>query len=49
MPLRKPKKLDGAAVRQIPGGRCVSLVHKGPYDQLGPSYERLLTHIKEKG
>ena len=49
VPLRKPKKLDGAAVRQIPGGRCVSLVHKGPYDQLGPSYERILTYIKEKG
>jgi effector-binding domain-containing protein len=24
-------------------------VHKGPYDQLGPSYARVLKYAKEKG
>jgi len=40
---------DGVSIRQLPGGRCVSLLHKGPYDQLGTSYATILRHIKDKG
>ena len=36
-------------VRELPGGRCVSLMHKGPYDELGRSYEKILAYIREKG
>ena len=36
-------------MRELPGGRCVSLVHKGPYEQLGRSYARITQYIKEKG
>lgn len=48
MPVRKAKEVDGVSVRQIPGGRCVSLTHKGPYDSLGRSYAKITSYIKEK-
>ncbi|MGD0542246.1 MAG: MerR family transcriptional regulator [Tepidisphaeraceae bacterium] len=49
MPIRQGKAVDGISVRQLAGGRCVALVHKGPYDQLGRSYARILTYVKQKG
>lgn len=48
MPIRKGGAADGIAVRELPGGPCVSLLHKGPYDQLGRSYARILTYIQDK-
>jgi DNA-binding transcriptional MerR regulator len=42
-------KVDGISVRQLPSGRCVTLVHKGPYDQLGRSYAMVFGYIKDKG
>ena len=49
MPVKKGKKVQGISVRELPGGRCVSLVHKGPYDTIGRSYDRIMACIKEKG
>jgi DNA-binding transcriptional MerR regulator/effector-binding domain-containing protein len=49
MPVRKCKAAADISVRELPGGHCVSLLHKGPYDQIGRSYETLLTYIKQKG
>jgi len=49
MPIRKEKAVEGISIRELPGGRCVSLLHKGPYEELGRSYAKILTHIKEKG
>jgi DNA-binding transcriptional MerR regulator/effector-binding domain-containing protein len=49
MPVRKGESTGEVQVRELPGGRCVSVLHKGPYDECGRSYERLLTFIKEKG
>ena len=40
---------EGISVRELPGGRCVALLHKGPYDQLGRSYSKILEYIKQKG
>jgi DNA-binding transcriptional MerR regulator/effector-binding domain-containing protein len=40
---------NGVTVRQLSGGRCVSLLHKGPYEQLGSSYAIILRYIKDKG
>ena len=37
------------AVRELPGGRCVSLLHRGPYDQLGRSYASVLEYVRGKG
>jgi DNA-binding transcriptional MerR regulator/effector-binding domain-containing protein len=50
MPVRRPKaEVPGISIRELPGGKCVSLVHKGPYDQLGRSYARVLDYIRDKG
>ena len=48
-PVRQRKAVEGVSVRELPGGRCVSLVHRGPYDQLGHSYARVLGYVKERG
>jgi DNA-binding transcriptional MerR regulator len=50
-PLREKsiaKPADGISIRTLPGGACVSLVHRGPYDLLGRSYEKILKYINSK-
>lgn len=37
------------ASRLLPGGRCVSLMHKGPYEQIGLSYKRIFGYLEQKG
>ena len=49
MPVRIDKQVDGIRVRRIAGGRCVSYLHKGPYDQMGRSYAKILDYIRGKG
>ncbi len=48
LPIRQPKTVEGVSVRELPGARCVALVHKGPYDQLGRSYAQVFKCIKER-
>ncbi|HTQ40072.1 MAG TPA: MerR family transcriptional regulator [Pirellulales bacterium] len=42
------KKTAGISIRQLPGGKCVCLLHKGPYEELGRSYEKILKYMKSK-
>jgi DNA-binding transcriptional MerR regulator/effector-binding domain-containing protein len=52
MPVRQPKgdaPPAGIDLRQIPGGRCAALLHKGPYDELGSSYATILKYVKDHG
>lgn len=49
LPIRKGTARDGIAVRELAGGRCVCLLHKGPYDELGRSYARILEYVSGKG
>lgn len=49
MPVRNSKGVDGISVRELPGGRCVTLLHKGRYEDLGRSYAKILAYIKDKG
>ncbi len=48
-PVTKGKDVNGISIRELPGGRCVSLIHKGPYDTLSRSYEKIMAYTKEKG
>ncbi len=48
MPVKKAMEAEGVSIRQLPGGRCVSLMHKGPYDSLGRSYAKITSYLKEK-
>lgn len=47
MPIRQKKDVAGVAVRELPGGRCVSLLHHGPYDQMGRSYARIFQYVSD--
>jgi DNA-binding transcriptional MerR regulator len=49
MPVRKSKNVDGISIRELAGGRCLTLLHKGPYDELSRSYAKILTFIQENG
>jgi DNA-binding transcriptional MerR regulator len=40
---------ENISVRELPGGRCLTLLHQGPYDELGRSYCKLLDFIKRQG
>lgn len=47
-PIRKEIAADGVSVRTLPGGRGLALMHRGPYDQLGRSYAKILAHANER-
>jgi DNA-binding transcriptional MerR regulator/effector-binding domain-containing protein len=49
MPIKSGQSRDGIEVRDLPAGRCVALLHKGPYEQLSRSYQQALAYVKEKG
>jgi DNA-binding transcriptional MerR regulator len=49
MPIGGGSSTDGITTRELAGGRCVSLLHLGPYDQLGRSYAKILEYIRSKG
>ena len=48
LPIRQSKSVEGTTVRELPRARCVALVHKGPYNQMGRSYAKVLKWIKER-
>jgi DNA-binding transcriptional MerR regulator/effector-binding domain-containing protein len=47
-PVRKGSSGNGISVRELKGGKCVSLIHKGPYEKLGDSYKKIYGYINEK-
>jgi effector-binding domain-containing protein len=49
VPVRKGKDAEGIFVRELKGGSCVSLIHKGPYEKLSESYKKLFGYVNEKG
>jgi DNA-binding transcriptional MerR regulator len=48
-PVRKGRAVPGISGRELPGGKAVTLIHKGPYDTLGDSYKKLFSYIHKKG
>ncbi len=48
-PVRQEKPVDGISFRELPAGRCYSLLHRGPYSTLGSSYAKIIGFIKDKG
>jgi DNA-binding transcriptional MerR regulator/effector-binding domain-containing protein len=47
--VRKGKDGNGISVRELKGGKCVSLIHKGPYEKLGESYQKIFGYINSNG
>jgi DNA-binding transcriptional MerR regulator len=48
-PIRKGKDTDDISVRELKGGKCVSIIHKGDYGILNNSYKKIFAYINEKG
>jgi DNA-binding transcriptional MerR regulator len=46
MPLKRSVEAEAVDVRELEGGRCISLVHRGSYDGLGRSYGQILDYAK---
>ena len=47
---RRPKNApDGISVRELPAACCLSLIHRGPYETIGRSYERLMEQVETQG
>jgi effector-binding domain-containing protein len=49
MPIRKRVDVEGVDVRELPGGRCLSLMHLGHYDRLRESYAKLREYVQTHG
>ena len=45
-PVKKAIAIEGVSVRELPGGRCLSCQHLGPYETLCESYEKIFDHSK---
>jgi DNA-binding transcriptional MerR regulator len=49
IPLRENAKPEGVTVKELPAVKAVTLVHQGPYEELGRSYAMLLKYVKDRG
>lgn len=47
VPLKQQKEIKGLEIRTLTGGECISLMHKGPYEELTCSYEKIMKYAKE--
>lgn len=49
-PMRSQVKApDGISIRSLPAGRVITYIHQGPYNQLGRSYQIVLTEAHRRG
>jgi DNA-binding transcriptional MerR regulator len=48
LPVRDAKPQAGYALRELPGGPCACLMHRGSYSEISRSYTRLMRHIAER-
>jgi len=49
VPVRKGQSEGEISVRELTGGRCVTLIHKGPYETLHQSYKKIYDYLSAKG
>jgi DNA-binding transcriptional MerR regulator len=48
-PVKKPVRAEKIDCRILKGGRAVTVIHRGPYSEIGRSYKRLFDYLGEKG
>jgi effector-binding domain-containing protein len=48
-PVKKAAKAEGVSCRVLAGGRAITLVHRGPYGEIGRTYGRVFDYLGEKG
>ena len=49
MPVRGGNDTDEIKVRTLEGGNVLSIMHRGPYDEVGTAYEQIMKYAKEHG
>jgi DNA-binding transcriptional MerR regulator/effector-binding domain-containing protein len=49
VPIKKVVKLDAVIVHELPAAKCLTLIHHGPYEDLGNSYAKMIaeTHRRQ--
>lgn len=47
VPVKTAVEVEGIICRKIPGGKAVTVVHHGPYETLGQSYQVIIDHLNE--
>jgi effector-binding domain-containing protein len=47
-PVAGMKQSGALTQHRLPAGRCAYIVHKGPYEQLGRSYAKLMEYIQKR-
>lgn len=46
-PISQGKEVEGISVRELVGAHCITLLHLGPYEELGRSYTRIFEYVKQ--
>ncbi|MEQ8175694.1 MAG: GyrI-like domain-containing protein [Syntrophomonadaceae bacterium] len=49
VPVKTPVEGDGMRSRTLKGGQAITIIHKGPYENLGGSYKKLIDYINQTG
>lgn len=49
IPVRASKAAAGIEIHELPAQRAVTLVYRGPYEQIGSAYARVLKYVQERG
>lgn len=47
VPVRALVEIDGIRCRKLTGGKAVTVIHRGPYENFGQSYKILIDHLNE--
>ncbi len=47
-PVKQEVKKEGIVVHRLEGGRCVALMHRGPYGEIGRTYQKIFEYMREK-
>jgi DNA-binding transcriptional MerR regulator len=47
-PVGDMKQTGALVIHRLPAGRCVCLMHKGPYEHLSRSYAKIMDYIQKK-
>jgi DNA-binding transcriptional MerR regulator/predicted transcriptional regulator YdeE len=49
IPVKAKKSSEGIDVHELPGGKCLSLIYQGPYEEISRGYERIMAAMNERG
>ena len=47
-PIRKGSSSEEISVRELQGGKCIALIHKGSYENLSETYKKAFEYVNEK-